>query len=104
MTVLRHTELMTSRKIQCAAATVAGQRVVLVCDEKQLDAVDAGKPFAQWQRAGMKTAMMDEIPRQKDAELREAVCVSLAGENCAPVTVSDGPATIPPGPRSDSRY
>ena len=28
-------------------------RVVLVGDEKQLDAVDAGKPFAQLQRAGM---------------------------------------------------
>ena len=55
-------------------------RVVLVGDEKQLDAVDAGKPFAQLQRAGMKTAVMDEILRQKDAELREAVRASLAGE------------------------
>ena len=55
-------------------------RVVLVGDEKQLDAVDAGKPFAQLQRAGMRTAVMDEILRQKDAELREAVRASLAGE------------------------
>ena len=30
-------------------------RVVLVGDEKQLDAVDAGKPFAQLQAAGMQT-------------------------------------------------
>ncbi len=36
-------------------------RVVLVGDAKQLDAVDAGKPFAQLQAAGMKTAVMDEI-------------------------------------------
>ena len=55
-------------------------RVVLVGDEKQLGAVDAGKPFAQLQGAGMKTAVMDEILRQKDAELREAVRASLAGE------------------------
>ena len=55
-------------------------RVVLVGDEKQLDAVDAGKPFAQLQRAGMKTAVMDEILRQKDAALKEAVRASLAGD------------------------
>ena len=55
-------------------------RVVLVGDEKQLDAVDAGKPFAQLQRAGMQTAVMGEILRQKDAELKEAVRASLAGE------------------------
>ncbi len=55
-------------------------RVVLVGDRKQLDAVDAGKPFAQLQAAGMKTAVMDEILRQKDVELKEAVRASLAGE------------------------
>ena len=55
-------------------------RVVLVGDEKQLDAVDAGKPFAQPQRAGMKTAVMDEILRQRDSELKAAVEASVAGE------------------------
>ncbi len=55
-------------------------RVVLVGDAKQLDAVDAGKPFAQLQAAGMKTAVMDEIMRQRDPELREAVEASLKGE------------------------
>ena len=55
-------------------------RVVLVGDEKQLDAVDAGKPFAQLQRAGMNTAVMDEIMRQRDADLKEAVRASLAGD------------------------
>ena len=55
-------------------------RVVLVGDEKQLDAVDAGKPFAQLQRAGMRTAVMEEIMRQRDAALKEAVEASLAGE------------------------
>ena len=55
-------------------------RVVLVGDAKQLDAVDAGKPFAQLQAAGMKTAVMDEIMRQRDPALKEAVEASLRGE------------------------
>ena len=55
-------------------------RVVLVGDEKQLDAVDAGKPFAQLQQAGMNTVVMDEILRQKDPALKEAVRASLAGD------------------------
>ena len=55
-------------------------RLVLVGDEKQLDAVDAGKPFAQLQAAGMKTAVMDEIMRQRDPALKEAVEASLAGD------------------------
>ena len=55
-------------------------RVVLVGDAKQLDAVDAGKPFAQLQAAGMKTAVMDEILRQRDPDLKQAVEASLRGE------------------------
>ena len=55
-------------------------RVVLVGDAKQLDAVDAGKPFAQLQAAGMKTAVMDEIMRQRAPALKEAVEASLRGE------------------------
>ena len=42
--------------------------------------MDAGKPFAQLQRAGMKTAVMDEIMRQRDPALKEAVEASLAGD------------------------
>ena len=55
-------------------------KLVLVGDAKQLDAVDAGKPFAQLQAAGMKTAVMDEILRQRDPDLKAAVEASLAGE------------------------
>ncbi len=56
-------------------------KLVLVGDAKQLDAVDAGKPFAQLQQAGMKTAVMDEILRQRDPDLKAAVEASLAGES-----------------------
>ena len=55
-------------------------RVVLVGDEKELDAVYAGKPFAQLQRAGMQTAVMGKIKRQPDPALEEPVEVSLVGD------------------------
>ena len=69
-----------ARDLLRIAKTLHIQRVVLVGDEKQLDAVDAGKPFAQLQRAGMQTAVMDEILRQRDPALKEAVEASLAGD------------------------
>ena len=62
------------------ATTLRMPRVVLVGDEKQLDGVEAGEPFAQLKRAGMQTVVMDEIVRQRDAELKEAVCAGLRGE------------------------
>ena len=55
-------------------------KVVLVGDSRQLDAVDAGKPFEQLQAAGMKTAVMDRIMRQRNPELKAAVEASVAGE------------------------
>ncbi len=55
-------------------------KLVLVGDAKQLDGVDAGKPFAQLQQAGMQTAKMDEILRQRDPDLKAAVEAALAGD------------------------
>ncbi|MDD9991296.1 MAG: relaxase domain-containing protein, partial [Rhodospirillales bacterium] len=55
-------------------------RVVLVGDTAQLKAVNAGQPFALMQKAGMATAMMDEVLRQKDPELKEAVAHAREGE------------------------
>ena len=69
-----------ARDLLRIANTLRVPRVVLVGDEKQLDAVDAGKPFAQLQVAGMRTAVMDEIVRQRSPELKEAVEASLAGD------------------------
>ncbi len=71
---------MQARDLLRIADALRIPRVVLVGDEKQLDAVDAGKPFAQLQKAGMKTAVMDEIMRQRDPALKEAVEASLAGD------------------------
>ena len=54
-------------------------KLVIVGDEKQLDAVDAGKPFFQLQEGGMKTAVMDQILRQRDSGLRSAVEAAIGG-------------------------
>ena len=69
-----------ARDLLQIASALRIPKLVLVGDAKQLDAVDAGKPFAQLQQAGMKTAVMDEIMRQRDPELKAAVESSIAGE------------------------
>jgi conjugative relaxase-like TrwC/TraI family protein len=56
------------------------RKVVLVGDAKQLDGVNAGTPFAQLQRAGMPTAYMEDIMRQRDEIVKEAVIDFLKGE------------------------
>jgi conjugative relaxase-like TrwC/TraI family protein len=48
-------------------------RVVLVGDTRQHEAVEAGKPYQQLQEAGIETARLDEIVRQKDPVLKEVV-------------------------------
>jgi conjugative relaxase-like TrwC/TraI family protein len=48
-------------------------RVLLVGDRRQHEPVEAGRPFAQLQDAGMKTVRLDEIVRQKDPELKSVV-------------------------------
>ena len=48
-------------------------RLVLVGDRGQLRAVTAGEPFRALQDAGIATAEMDEIMRQRDPALKQAV-------------------------------
>ena len=48
-------------------------RVLLVGDTRQHEAVEAGKPYQQLQEAGIETARLDEIVRQKDPALKEVV-------------------------------
>jgi ATP-dependent exoDNAse (exonuclease V) alpha subunit len=55
-------------------------RVLLVGDVRQHEAVEAGRPYHQLQEAGMRTAHLDEIIRQKDPALKEAVEQLARGE------------------------
>jgi conjugative relaxase-like TrwC/TraI family protein len=55
-------------------------RLLLVGDRRQHEAVEAGRPFAQLQDAGMKTVKLEEIVRQKDPELKQVVEQLARGE------------------------
>ena len=55
-------------------------RVLLVGDRRQHEAVEAGRPFAQLQDAGMKTVKLEEIVRQKDLDLKQVVEQLARGE------------------------
>jgi conjugative relaxase-like TrwC/TraI family protein len=55
-------------------------RVLMVGDVRQHEAVEAGRPYQQLQDAGMQTARLDEIVRQKDPALKEAVEQLARGE------------------------
>lgn len=57
----------------------AQSRVLLVGDVGQLSSIEAGKPFAQLQQAGMETAKLDEIQRQQEPILKQAVELAADG-------------------------
>ena len=55
-------------------------RVLLVGDARQHQGVEAGRPFEQLQEAGIRTAHLDEIVRQRDPALKHAVEQLARGE------------------------
>jgi len=55
-------------------------RVLLVGDVRQHQAVEAGRPYQQLQEAGIETARLNEIVRQKDPALKEVVEQLSRGE------------------------
>lgn len=55
-------------------------RLVLMGDEKQLGAVEAGKPFALAQRAGTETALMDYNLRARSDTLKRAQKAAQSGK------------------------
>lgn len=55
-------------------------RVLLVGDTRQHQAVEAGAPYQQLQEAGIQVARLDEIIRQKDPALKEVVQHLSRGE------------------------
>ena len=55
-------------------------RVLLIGDTRQHQGVEAGRPFEQLQEAGMRTAKLDQIVRQRDPELKAAVEMLATGQ------------------------
>ncbi len=73
------------RSLLRIAQTLDIARLVLVGDTGQLRPVDAGQPFRQLQQAGMTTARMSDIRRQRSPDLKAAVLAVLEGEPGAAV-------------------
>ena len=55
-------------------------RVLLIGDTRQHQGVEAGRPFEQLQEAGMRTAKLDEIVRQRDPALKSTVELLASGQ------------------------
>ena len=62
------------------ARLCTNDRVLLIGDTRQHQGVEAGLPFEQLQEAGMRTAKLDEIVRQKDPALKSAVEMLATGQ------------------------
>jgi len=72
--VLDESSLASTRQLhQFIEQLRPNDRALFVGDRRQHEAVEAGRPFAQLQDAGMKTVKLEEIVRQKDPELKEVV-------------------------------
>jgi len=80
--VLDEASMVSTFQMNKLLKSIAGEksRLVLVGDTKQLGAIEAGKPFYQLQKAGMKTSIMKEIMRQQTPSLLDAVEASLRGD------------------------
>jgi len=63
----------------------AGARAVLLGDTAQTQPIEAGKPFAQLQKAGMDTTHLTEIRRQQDPDLLKVVQLAAEGKTAESV-------------------
>lgn len=73
----------TSQVREFLARLGSNDRVLLIGDTRQHQGVEAGRPFEQLQQAGMHTAKLDEIMRQKDPALKSAVELLATGQTAA---------------------
>jgi hypothetical protein len=78
-------------------------RVLLIGDTRQHQSVEAGRPFEQLQEAGMRTAKLDLIVRQKDPELKAAVEMLATGQVPAALDALQKQGRIREIPDTDER-
>lgn len=72
--MLDESSLASTRQMRDFLSKIGPQdRVLVIGDTRQHQGVDAGKPFEQMQDAGMRTAQLDKIVRQRDPALLAAV-------------------------------
>jgi ATP-dependent exoDNAse (exonuclease V) alpha subunit len=88
--VIDESSLASTRQINDFLHRLGEQdRVLLVGDVRQHEAIGAGRPYHQLQQAGMRTAHLDEIVRQRDPALKEAVEQLARGEVYAAINNLD---------------
>jgi conjugative relaxase-like TrwC/TraI family protein len=79
-------------------------RVLLIGDTRQHQGVDAGRPFEQLQEAGMRTAKLDEIVRQKDPALKSAVEMLATGQVSAALDALQKQGRVREIPNAEERH
>jgi hypothetical protein len=88
--VLDESSLASTRQMQEFMSRLhQHDRVLLVGDVRQHEGVEAGRPFAQLQEAGMHTVKLNEILRQRDPELKQVVELLAHGHVSAAVESLD---------------
>ena len=78
-------------------------RVLLIGDIRQHQGVEAGRPFEQLQEAGMRTARLDEIVRQKDPALKSAVELLATGQVSAALDALQQQGRVKEIPNAEER-
>jgi conjugative relaxase-like TrwC/TraI family protein len=78
-------------------------RVLLIGDIRQHQGVEAGRPFEQLQEAGMRTATLDDIVRQKDPALRSAVELLATGQVSAALDALQQQGRVKEIPNAEER-
>ena len=78
-------------------------RVLLVGDIRQHQGVEAGRPFEQLQEAGMRTATLDDIVRQKDQNLKSAVEMLATGQVSAALGILQQHGHVKEIPNAEER-
>jgi conjugative relaxase-like TrwC/TraI family protein len=96
--------LASTNQIRDFLARLAPQdRVLLIGDTRQHQGVEAGRPFEQLQQAGMRTAKLDQIVRQKDPELKCAVEMLATGQVSAALDALQKQGRVREIPDADDR-
>jgi conjugative relaxase-like TrwC/TraI family protein len=78
-------------------------RVLLIGDIRQHQGVEAGRPFEQLQEAGMRTAMLDDIVRQRDPVLKSVVEMLATSQVSAALDVLQQQGHVKEIPNAEER-
>ncbi len=93
----------TNQMREFLARIAPNDRVLLIGDLRQHQGVEAGRPFEQLQEAGMRTAKLNEIVRQKDPTLKSTVELLATGQVSAALDALQQQGRIREIPNAEER-